>query len=108
MVRAADPRRLLPVQREVLERMAPSSSLAHRTVVRGCASNGVFASVDSLIEVIETWTEHWNDAPKPFVWTMIAEAILAKSRRARTALTASVRAATDHQLSDSRTPSVTG
>ncbi len=27
----------------------------------------VFSSVDSLIEAIETWTEHWNDDPHPFV-----------------------------------------
>jgi hypothetical protein len=56
----------------------------------------VFGSVDSLIEAIETWTEHWNDNPHPFVWTKTAEAILTKPRRARTALTASVNGATDH------------
>ncbi len=52
---------------------------------------GVFTSVDSLIEAIETWPEHCNDDPHPFVWTKTAEAILAKARRARTALTASVK-----------------
>jgi transposase len=57
---------------------------------------GVFSSVDALIEAIETWAEHWNDNPHPFVWTKTAEAILTKARRARSALTASVNGATDH------------
>jgi transposase len=57
---------------------------------------GVFTSVDSLTEAIETWAEHWNDDPHPFVWTKTAEAILAKARRARTALTAAVNPATHH------------
>src|SRR5438270_112869 len=47
---------------------------------------GVFSSVDHLIEAIETWAEHWNDNPHPFVWTKTADAILAKTRRARTTL----------------------
>jgi transposase len=57
---------------------------------------GVFNSVDALIEAIETWAEHWNAHPKPFIWTKTAEAILAKARRARTAVDASIKAATDH------------
>ena len=57
---------------------------------------GVFNSVDTLIEAIETWAEHCNDDPKPFVWTKAAEAVLAKARRARPA------------LGTSATPSVTG
>lgn len=57
---------------------------------------GVFTSVDSLEEAIELWAEHWNDNPTPFIWTKTAEAILAKQRRARDALTASVNSATDH------------
>jgi transposase len=28
---------------------------------------GVFSSVDSLIEAVETGTEHWNDRPHPFL-----------------------------------------
>ena len=57
---------------------------------------GVFNSVDALIEAIETWAEHWNDDPKPFIWTKTAEAILTRTRRARAALTTSANAATDH------------
>lgn len=57
---------------------------------------GVFNSVDALIEAIETWAEHWNDDPKPFIWTKTAEAILARTRRARAALPTSANAATDH------------
>jgi transposase len=58
---------------------------------------GVFSSVDQLIEAIETWAEHWNDDPKPFVWTKTADAILAKARRARAALDASTTSATHHE-----------
>jgi transposase len=57
---------------------------------------GVFTSVDALIEAIETWSEHWNDDPKPFVWTKTADAILTRARRARAALNASANSATDH------------
>jgi transposase len=48
---------------------------------------GVFSSVGALIEAIETWTEHWNDDPKPFVWHTPAQEIIAKVRRGRAALT---------------------
>jgi transposase len=57
---------------------------------------GVFSSVDALTEAIETWAEHWNDDPKPFIWTKTADAILTKARRARAALDASANSATHH------------
>jgi transposase len=47
---------------------------------------GTFSSVDALIEAIETWAEHWNDDPKPFVWHKGAEEIIARVRRGRSAL----------------------
>jgi transposase len=56
---------------------------------------GVFTSVADLIEAIETWTEHWNHDPKPFIWHKTAEEIIAKVRRGRTALTR-VNSATHH------------
>jgi transposase/transposase-like protein len=57
---------------------------------------GVFSSVDDLTDAIETWAEHWNDHPKPFIWTKTAEAILTKARRARATLNASTNSATHH------------
>jgi transposase/transposase-like protein len=57
---------------------------------------GIFNSIDALTEAIETWTEHWNDDPHPFIWTKTAEAILSKQRRARAALPASANSATHH------------
>ena len=54
---------------------------------------GAFTSVDHLIVEIETWAEHWNDDPKPFVWKKPAEEIIAKVKRGRAAL-ASVKSAT--------------
>ena len=56
---------------------------------------GVFSSVDDLIEAIETWTEHWNDDPQPFIWKKSASEIIKKVKRGRSAL-ASVISATDH------------
>ena len=48
---------------------------------------GTFSSVDVLVEGIETWAEHWNDDPQPFVWTKPAKEIIAKVKRGRAALT---------------------
>jgi transposase len=56
---------------------------------------GVFTSVDDLVLAIETWAEHWNDDPKPFVWKKKADEIVAKVKRGRAAL-ASANSATDH------------
>ena len=47
---------------------------------------GAFTSVDHLVVEIETWAEHWNDDPKPFVWKKPAEEIIAKVKRGRAAL----------------------
>ena len=57
---------------------------------------GTFSSVDHLIEAIETWAEHWNDDPKPFVWHKPAQEIIQRVRRGRASLTR-VKSATDHQ-----------
>ena len=47
---------------------------------------GAFSSLPTLIEAIDTWVEHWNDDPKPFVWHAAAGEIIAKVRRGRSAL----------------------
>ena len=60
-------------------------------------TNTAFKSVKDLQHALDTWIEHWNDNPKPFVWKKTAEEILASVRRARTTLTAvSTKTATDH------------
>jgi transposase len=56
---------------------------------------GVFTSVDELILAIETWTEHWNDDPNPFVWKKPADEIITKVSRGRSTL-ASIKSATHH------------
>ena len=48
---------------------------------------GAFSSVPALIDAIETWAEHWNDDPKPFVWHAEADKIIEKVRRGRATLT---------------------
>jgi transposase len=55
---------------------------------------GTFNSVSALVDAIETWVEHWNDDPKPFVWHKSAEEIVTKVRRGRAAL-AEVKSATE-------------
>lgn len=37
---------------------------------------GTFNSVDALIDAIGTWADHWNNDPKPFIWTKTADEIL--------------------------------
>lgn len=39
---------------------------------------GAFTSVDDLVCAIETWAEHWNDDPRPFVWKKPDEEVIAK------------------------------
>jgi transposase len=56
---------------------------------------GVFTSVGALIDAIETWTEHWNDNPTPFVWHTPAQEIIEKVRRGRASLH-QIKSATDH------------
>jgi transposase len=48
---------------------------------------GVFNSVTALTDAIETWAEHWNNDPRPFIWHTPAQDIIAKVRRGRAALT---------------------
>jgi transposase len=56
---------------------------------------GVFSSVPALVKAIETWAEHWNDDPKPFVWHKTAEEIIEKVQRGRMKLH-QIKSATDH------------
>lgn len=55
---------------------------------------GSFSSVPALIDAIATWTEHWNDDPKPAIWHKTAEESIVKARRGQDALTR-VKSATD-------------
>ena len=47
---------------------------------------GVFKSVADLIAAIQSYVDHHNNHPKPFVWTAKAENIIAKYRRAQAVL----------------------
>ncbi len=48
--------------------------------------NTPFKSVKELRLTIDTWIEHWNDDPTPFIWRKTADEILASVNRARTTL----------------------
>jgi transposase len=56
---------------------------------------GVFTSVTELVGAIDTWTSHWNDDPKPFIWHKAADQILEKVQRGRAALH-QIKTATHH------------
>ena len=56
---------------------------------------GRFTSVTELTEAITTWSAHWNEDPKPFIWKATAEEIIAKVRRGREALH-QINSTTDH------------
>lgn len=58
--------------------------------------NSAFTSVADLVDAIDEWTSHWNDDPRPFVWTKPANDIITKIRRGRAALTHQINSATDH------------
>ena len=53
-----------------------------RTLVRGdhtqTYSQGVFKSIQELVDVIEEYIRYNNEDPKPFVWTKKVEQILEK------------------------------
>ena len=56
---------------------------------------GRFTSVAELAEAVELWAEHWNDNPRPFVWTKTAEEIINKVSRGRATLH-QIKTATQH------------
>lgn len=57
-----------------------------RDITQNRIRNGVFKSVEQLIQAIEEYIAHHNANPKAFVWTKKAEDILEKVTRARKAL----------------------
>ena len=56
---------------------------------------GSFTSVNELIDAINTWTNHWNQDPKPFIWHRTAQEIITKVQRGR------CEPHPDHQIRDS-------
>jgi hypothetical protein len=42
------------------------------------------------------WASHWNDDPKPFVWTKTVDDIITKVERGRAALDRVTESATHH------------
>lgn len=59
-------------------------------------TNSAFTSVAELVDAIDQWTSHWNDDPRPFVWTKPAADIIAKVRRGRAVLSHQIKSATHH------------
>ena len=57
---------------------------------------GSLTSVEQLIDAVNTWTEHWNNDPEPFIWHRTAQEIIAKANRGRATLNPPAKSATDH------------
>jgi transposase len=57
-----------------------------RDLTQNRLRRGIFRDVEELITAIETYIDHHNDNPKPFIWTARAADILEKVKRARRAL----------------------
>jgi transposase len=56
---------------------------------------GVFTSVTDLADAIQTWAQHWNNDPKPFIWKATAQDIIEKVQRGRATLH-QIKSPTDH------------
>jgi len=57
-----------------------------RDLTQNRLRRGVFRDVEELMTAIETYIDHHNDNPKPFIWTARAADILEKVKRARRTL----------------------
>jgi transposase len=57
-----------------------------RDLTQNRLRRGVFRDVEELITAIETYIDHHNESPKPFIWTARAADILEKVNRARRTL----------------------
>jgi transposase len=53
-------------------------------ITRQAIRHGTFTSVSELISVIGAFIDHWNQHPRPFIWTKDADQILASIQRAKT------------------------
>jgi hypothetical protein len=49
-------------------------------------TNTAFQSVHQFRDALDTWIEHWNDNPTPFIWKKTADEILESVHRTRTTL----------------------
>ena len=64
---------LHPDQRELAE---PRRALVRRAHHQASSSAAAHRSVRELNADIRAWIEHWNDNPRPYVWTKTADQIL--------------------------------
>jgi hypothetical protein len=52
-------------------------------ITRPRIRRGTFESVPALMSAIREYLDHYNQSPRPFVWTKDADTILAKINRAK-------------------------
>lgn len=65
-------------------------------LTRRALKHNSFTSVAELAETIDNWTAHWNQDPRPLIWTKPPNTISVKINRARTTLNRATKSATDH------------
>lgn len=65
-------------------------------LTRKALTSASFTSVRQLEDAIDVWASHWNDNPKPFVWTKTVDDIITKVKRGRATLDRVTESATHH------------
>lgn len=65
-------------------------------LTRKALTNTSFNSTRQLEAAIDVWASHWNDDPRPFVWTKTVDDIITKVKRGRATLDRVTESATDH------------
>jgi len=65
-------------------------------LTRKALINASFTSKRELEDAIDVWASHWNDNPRPFVWTKTVDDIITKVKRGRASLDRVTESATDH------------
>lgn len=65
-------------------------------LTRNALTSASFSSTRELEAAIDVWASHWNDDPKPFVWTKTVDDIITKVKRGRAALDRVTESATHH------------
>ena len=65
-------------------------------LTRKALTSASFSSTRELEAAIDVWASHWNDDPKPFVWTKTVDDIITKVKRGRAALDRVTESSTHH------------
>ena len=65
-------------------------------LTRQALTKASFTSTRELEDTIDLWASHWNNDPRPFIWTKTVNDIITKTKRGRATLDRVTESATDH------------